>query len=409
MRLGVEVASEEVRVIKVSRLFIAGVAVGLAVAVVGYGLVRLQPRDGRGFADASAPAGDRRGGGPQAGGQGGGRGGAQGGPGGMAPAITTAAVSPAAIGRTIEAVGAGRAAKSVTLVAEATGLVETVAHEAGDAVKPGEVILKIDDAEQRIAVARARAQYPVAKANNERYAALYKEDSASKLEADNAFNAYKAAEAELRAAEYALRQRTIVAPFEGVVGLTSIEAGDYVRSGDVVTTIDDLSALIVEFAAPQEAAAFVAVGQAVEASLAGAGGERMTGTISAVDSRIDSASRTLKVEATFSGAGGTIIPGATYAVTTTNEGAAALSMPGLAVQWDRTGAYVWKLGSDRAAVRAGVRVLQRRDDVAVVDGEVKAGDLVVVEGADRVRPGMKFPATEAAAPERQNARAVGTN
>lgn len=317
--------------------------------------------------------------------------------GGGAPSITTARVEAATVGRAIDAVGFGRAAKSVTLVSEATGLVEKVAATAGQKVRAGDVILKLDDSEQRIALARAKAQYPIAKANSERYAALYKDDSASKLEADTAFNAYKAAEAELKSADYALKQRTISAPFDGVVGLTDIEAGDYVRAGDIVTTIDDLSALIVEFSVPQEAAAGIRIGQIVKASLAGGAGKEISGAVRALDSRVDPASRTLKIEAAFENAQDALLPGATYAVSTTNDGAPALSAPGLAVQWDRTGAYVWKIGADGAAARTSVTVLQRRDDLAIIEGDLAAGDIVIVEGADRVRPGMSFP-QESAAP-----------
>lgn len=374
------------------RLFIAGAVVGLTVGIIAAGLVGLKGAPGAAENPVSGQSGGRAGGQARSGGL---------------PAVTTAEVVASSIGRMIEAIGAGRAAKSVTLVSEATGLVETVAIKSGDAVKKGDLILKIEDAEQRIAVTRARAEFPIAKANSERYAALYEENSASRLEAEAAFNAFKAAEAELRAAEFALSQRTIRAPFDGVVGLTSIEPGDYARAGDVVTTIDDLSALIIEFAAPQESARHIEIGQKVEATLAGSAGETITGAVSAIDSRVDSVSRTLKIEATVSGGGPLIFPGATYAVRTTNAGAMALGLPGLAVQWDRTGAYVWKLAEDGAAVRATVTILQRRDDVAIVDGDLRQGDVVIVEGADRVRPGMKFPRRAAAAQGRLGAVGAG--
>lgn len=366
------------RVMAFPRIFAAG---ALAGAIIGAGAVWM----------LAAPAGEAPAGGPGPGGRGG-----AGFSRAMTPAVTTARVAPASVGRTIDAVGYGRAAKSVTLVAEATGLVVAVPAKAGEAIAQGATVLKLDDAEQKIAVARARAQYPIAKANAERYADLYKDDSASKLEADTAFNAYKAAEADLKSAEYALSRRTIAAPFDGVVGLTEIEAGDYLRAGDIVTTIDDLSALIVEFSVPQEEAKDVAIGQAVSAILAGGSGAPIDGEVSAIDSRVDAASRTLKIEARFANAEGVLLPGATYAVSTTNEGAAALMVPGFAVQWDRTGAYVWKLDSDGSAVRAGVTILQRRDQAALVDGELSAGDIVIVEGADRIRPGMVFPQISAA-------------
>lgn len=376
----------------VPRLFILGAAVGVAIGLGAAGLVSLRAI------------------GPEAGGgamrEGGGRTTSAFSRGGV-PAISTASVQTTSIGRTIDAIGAGRATKSVTLVSEATGLVSAVAAKAGDRVEAGDVILRLEDSEQKIAVTRARAQYPIAKANAERYRALYDEDSASKMEADEAFNAFKAAEADLRNAEYALRQRTISAPFDGVVGLSEIEAGDYLRAGDVVTTIDDLSAFIVEFAIPQEAAADIKIGQKVTAALAGGGGGGVDGRVSAIDSRVDPASRTLKIEATFDNDAERLLPGATYAVTTTNEGAPGFAVPGLAVQWDRTGSFVWKLIDGGEAVRASVRVLQRRDEIAILAGDIAARDVVIVEGADRVRPGMSFPAGGAGARHRSTAGGAG--
>lgn len=373
------------------RIFAAGALAGLAIGAVGVWLVAARPSDG--------PGG--MGGGPPGAGGGFARG-------AMIPAVTTARLEAASVGRTIDAVGYGRAAKSVTLVSEATGLVVEVAARPGEPVKAGDTILKLDDSEQKIALARARAQYPIAKANAERFAALYKEDSASKLESDSAFNEYKAAEAEMRSADFSLKQRTILAPFDGIVGLTAIERGDYVRAGDVVTTIDDLSSLIVEFSVPQEEASGVKVGQKVEAILAGGSGARMSGAVTAIDSRVDVASRTLRIEAAFPNAAGVLLPGATYAVTTTNEGAPALAAPGLAVQWDRTGAYVWKLGADGVAVRASVTILQRRDEFALINGDIVAGDVIIVEGADRVRPGMAFPQMSAVSTGAGLGRSAGT-
>lgn len=322
------------------------------------------------------------------------------------PAVTVGVVEAATIEKRIDAVGSSRSAKSVMLIAEATGLVKDVRIKAGEKVAAGDLLLQIDDSEQRIALARLKAQYPIAKLNAERYADLLENDAASRLEAEAAFNAYKAIEAEMKAAEFSVSQRRIVAPFAGVVGLTSIEPGSYIRAGDVATTIDDLSSLIIEFTVPQESAGDVKIGQAVAAVLSGSQAARAAGVISAIDSRVDAVSRTLKVEASFSNADGALLPGATYAVSTTHEGAPAFSAPGLAVQWDRAGAYVWKLSADGAVSRSAVRILQRRDQIVVAEGDITVGDRVIVEGADRVRPGMRFPGA-AADNARDNASSTG--
>ncbi|MFN3961215.1 MAG: efflux RND transporter periplasmic adaptor subunit, partial [Parvularculaceae bacterium] len=314
-----------------SRTFLAGAAAGAALGALAVGVI-LASKPAEVPASPAAGAGGPRAGGPPGGGP------AGGGPpafarGGMAPAVTLATVEPATVGRTIEAIGSARSSKAATLVSETAGLVIAVEIAAGKQVKAGDVLLRLDDEAQRIALARARAQFPAAKANAERFAALAAEDAASRLEADSAYNQYRAAEADLRAAEFALSQRTIRAPFDGVIGLTTIQRGDYLRVGDQVTTIDDPSSLVIEFTAPQESAASIKIGQPVEARLAGAPGAVLTGAVSAIDSRIDPVSRTLRIEASFAGGAG-ILPGATYAVKTTSEGSPALAVPGLAVQWD---------------------------------------------------------------------------
>ncbi len=317
--------------------------------------------------------------------QGGNRGGGRG---GYAPAVTISTAQEAALGKTIDVIGQGRSLKSITITSEVTGLVKEVAFTPGARLTAGDVMILIDDEQQHIALNRAHAQYPVAKENSERYADLAKANAASALEAEAAFNNFKTLEADLRAAQFAVDQRSIKAPFTGIAGLTEIEPGDYIRAGDVIATLDDTSSIVIEFAVPQETASFIEIGQMVSATLASAAGRRYEGAVSAIDSRVNSASRTLRVEATFENTDNRLLPGAVFAVSTTSLGAPAVSVPGLAIQWDRAGAYVWKRGLDGGAVRAHVTILQRTDEIVLVEGEIAPGDEVVSEGADRVRPGI---------------------
>ncbi|WP_428407017.1 efflux RND transporter periplasmic adaptor subunit [Hyphococcus sp.] len=318
--------------------------------------------------------------------------GSGGGRGGYAPAVTIVAAEAASVGKTLDVIGEGRALKSVALTSEATGIVAEVNIAPGKQVSQGDVLLRLDNEEQRIALERAKAQYPIAKQNAERYQDLLNTEAASELEAEAAFNNYKTIEADLRAAQFAIEQRAIRAPFDGVIGLTEIEKGDYVRAGDVVTTLDDTSSIVIEFAIPQEAARSVEIGQDVTARLASGAGAPQEGVVSAIDSRVDPATRTLKIEATFENENGALLPGAIFAVSTTSRGEPALSVPGLAIQWDRSGPFVWTRNAEGAATAAPVTILQRTDDVVLVSSrDLEPGDLVVWEGADRVREGTPLP------------------
>ncbi|MEM9705708.1 MAG: efflux RND transporter periplasmic adaptor subunit [Pseudomonadota bacterium] len=310
------------------------------------------------------------------------------------PAVSVGTVSDGGVSNIIETIGEARALRSVTLVTETAGVVAASPLAPGSVVKKGDVLLQLDDREQQIELLRARSQYPIAKSNADRYAELEKDEAASALEAEQAYNAFKIAEADLRAAELAVSRRKVIAPFDGVVGLSDIEAGDFVSAAAPVVTLDDTSSMIIAFFIPQEAAGNVALGQAVEARLSPSARAVFSGVVSARDSRVDLASRTLGVEARFENKNGALLPGATYTVTTKSQGARGLALSGLAMQWDRSGPYVWALDAAGAVARVPVTVLQRNDEDVIVAPEIAnglgVGDRIIVEGSDRIRPGMVF-------------------
>lgn len=309
-----------------------------------------------------------------------------------APAVTMASAAYAPLTKTIEVLGQARALRSIAITSEVTGLVETVNVAPGKRLKQGDILLEIENDTQSIALERARSQYPVAKANAERYRALAAENAGSALEAEQAVNQLQTLEAELRSAEFAVSQRSVAAPFNGIAGITTIEPGDYIRAGDVITTLDDTTSIVVEFAVPQESAAHIELGQQVSARLTSDAERAHYGRVTAIDSRIDSASRTLKVEATIENIQGLLLPGAVFTVTATKDGEQAIALPGLAVQWDRAGAYVWKRNNEGVAARASIVILQRTDNVVLVEGDITAEDIVAADGADRVRAGVPLPA-----------------
>ncbi len=367
---------------KISRSLIIGLLIGAVAGGVVTSAIVLNPGADNQTASAGGGAG-----GPGSG-DGSGRG-------GFAPTVAMVTAEAAAIAKTIDVLGEARALQSVAITAEVTGLVKIVNVAPGKRMKEGDVLLQIENEEQQIALTRIRAQYPIAKDNADRYRQLADENAGSALEAENAFNELKTLEAELRSAEFALEQRTIKAPFDGIAGITTIEPGDYLRAGDVVTTLDNTSSIVIEFSVPQEVAAFVALDQPVTARITSDAAHSYEGVVTAIDSRIDSASRTLRVEATVDNSKGLLLPGAVFAVSTVSEGAPAVSAPGLAVQWDRAGAYVWKRDSEGKAVRASVVILQRTDDMVLVDGDLTPGDVLAADGADRVRAGVPLPALDA--------------
>ncbi|NWG71183.1 MAG: efflux RND transporter periplasmic adaptor subunit [Parvularculaceae bacterium] len=288
----------------------------------------------------------------------------------------------------LSAIGTGRALQSLTLTADVSGIIQRINIKPGAAVKAGAPLVELEKREQEIALTRARAEYRIAKTNAQRFAGLRESEAASALEQEAAQNELTAATAALQQAEYDLERRTIIAPFDGVVGLTNLDVGDLLTIGATVTTIDDVSSLLVDFVVPEGASPFVTPGMRVTAKArAGAGGS-VSGVVRAVDSRVDSASRTRRVEAVLDNKEGALIPGSTFEIALDVKGRTGFLVPGLAIQWDRQGSYVWRMSADGSAERVPVVILRRTESAVLVEGDLKDVDQIVSEGADLVRPGV---------------------
>ncbi len=308
--------------------------------------------------------------------------------GGRETPVTTVGVEMEQRGDRVSAVGSGRALRSLTLAAQVSGTVREVAFEPGQHVEAGDPLVVLEHESERIAVDKATAARDQAQATVKRYELLAKSSAVSEVQLAQARTDLKVAEADLAAARHALEQRTITAPFSGIMGLTTVTVGDYLATGAKIATMDDRSSLIVEFTVPEAAAPSVRLGQPVRAALVSRPGEVYQGAISAIDSRLDPASRTLSVEAKLPNENGRLIPGSTFSVDLQIEGDTAPAVPGLSIQWDRSGAYVWRLGPDKDAERVGIAILERGDDRVLVDADLAAGDVIVYEGADQVRAGQ---------------------
>jgi len=343
------------------------------------------------------------GGGPgqaQAGAQG------RGGPGGGGPAGMSMRPPPVAFAQPqrtpvedqLTSIGTGRALQSLTLTADVSGLVAHINVQPGTRVAAGSALVELEKREQEIALTRARAEYSIARTNAQRFAGLRESEAASALEQEAAQNAMTAATAALQQAEYNLQRRTITAPFDGVVGLTYLSVGDLLTVGATVTTIDDVSSLLVDFVVPEGASTFVAPGAKVTARARAGDGGVVTGTVRAVDSRVDSASRTRRVEAVLDNKDGKLIPGSTFEIVLDVKGRTGFLVPGLAIQWDRQGSYVWRMGPDGSAERIPVVILKRTDAAVLVEAAISEADQIVSEGADLVRLGapLRPPGRDAA-------------
>ncbi|MCP4385889.1 MAG: efflux RND transporter periplasmic adaptor subunit [Hyphomicrobiales bacterium] len=302
-------------------------------------------------------------------------------------AVVVAPVEIDSSGTIIRALGTAEAGREVTLRPQVTGIVTEVNFRPGSAVASGELLVHLEDDDERIAVDLASLALESAQETLERAERLSESGSVTAVTLSDARRAQQRASIDLRRAEGELAKRTIRAPFDGVIGLSDISVGDLLTSSTDIATVADLSSMTVSFDVPERAARDIMVGQSVTALAPALPGEKIAGELTAIDNRIDSTTRTLRVEATLPNRGEDLRPGMAVNISLVAPSDPQPSVPSLAIQWDRDGSYVWKLDGDVVG-RAAVQVIARRSGAVRVAADLAAGDRVVVEGVLGLRDGQ---------------------
>jgi RND family efflux transporter MFP subunit len=302
--------------------------------------------------------------------------------------VVTAPVEVDAGGESVLALGTAEAVRSVNIVPEVSGVVSEVLFTPGEPVEEGAVLLHLENAEQQVAVDRARVALEQARDALERAQTLARSNTVSAVALSEAETAAQLAEIELRSAEIELGRRSVAAPFAGVTGLTNISKGDFVTNTTQITTLDDLATMRVGFEVPERWAGRIALGQPIAATALALPGSEFQGRIAAIDNRVDETTRTLRLEAELDNEARTLKSGMAVNAELNFDTAEQLAVPTLSVQWDRRGSFVWKI-VEGAARRAQIDILQRESGIVIVQGDLQAGDSVVVEGIQRLREGAK--------------------
>jgi len=254
-------------------------------------------------------------------------------------------------------------------------------------VKAGEVIARLDDEVEKVAVAQAKVALQAAENKLSRNEDLKK--IISQAEYQDAQSAVESARLAVSAAEIALERRQVHAPIDGIAGIVSIDTGDYVTVSTPLVTIDDRSKLLVDFWVPERFTGLIKEGQAVEARPIARPGKRYPGKIQAIDNRIDPASRTLHVRAEIENEGDTLRAGQSFEVVLSLPGDTWPSVSPLSIQWDSDGSYVWRVSKDNKVERIAAAIIQRNPDDVLVDAKIAPGDRIVTEGVQRLRNGAE--------------------
>ncbi len=286
----------------------------------------------------------------------------------------------------LDAIGTARAARSVVMFPETEGEIVEFPVASGARVARGDVILRLDSRNAALAVRVAQTRVKEAESALARARQLRANNVRSAANVEDAEFVLERAQLELEQAREALADRTLRAPFDGILGIPKVETGDRVTDDTEIITIDDRTHLLVEVEVAERYLSRLVLGMAVTARTTSFPDTPVDGKIVKIDSRVDPVSRTVLVRAEFDNPNDSLRPGMSFFVNLNLSGETFPSVPELALQWRDGKSYIWKI-VDGAAQRTAVTAKRRLNDQVLVEGAVRAGDLVVVEGVQRLRDG----------------------
>ncbi|MFG5776785.1 MdtA/MuxA family multidrug efflux RND transporter periplasmic adaptor subunit [Comamonas sp. J-3] len=352
--------------------------------------------------------------GRQAGGAPGGMGGpgGPGGPGGMRAMTVTvgsAAVKRQSLPVTLTAMGTVVPTTTVTLTTQVSGILRDVLFTEGQMVKKGQKLAQIDPRpfEQALMqakgqLARDQAQLDAARVTLKRYQTLWAQDSIARQDLDTQSATAKqlegtvlADQAAVQTAQLNLGYTNITSPIDGRIGLRAIDPGNYVSAGGTtgIAVITKVAPIDVSFTVPQDHIPSVLDAQKQASQLAVVALDRAgskplaTGQFLTLDNQVDTTTGTVKAKARFDNADGQLFPNQFVNTRLTLKDISSLVIPVTAIRTGGNGDFVYVINSDRTvSQRSVIRGMSTVELVAISSG-LKEGELVVTEGADRLKDG----------------------
>ncbi|BEP95988.1 MdtA/MuxA family multidrug efflux RND transporter periplasmic adaptor subunit [Acidovorax sp. A79] len=344
-------------------------------------------------------------------------------PGGGRPMVTVgdAVARRAELPVVIDALGTVIPATTVTLRPQVSGMLTQVLFTEGQMVKKGQVLAQIDPRpfEQALMQAQGTRQRDEAQLENarltlERYRTLLSQDSIARQDVDTQAALVKQLEgtvmtdkAQEGTARLNLDYTRITSPATGRIGLRTVDAGNYVTSGDAtgIATITQVAPIDVQFSVPQDRVGDVRAAQGAAPTLAVTALDRARkaeldkGLFSTLDNQVDTTTGTVKAKARFENAAGALFPNQFVNVQLLLRNVPAVVVPVTAVRTGANGDYVYVINEDRTVSLRKVKRGQATVGLMAIAEGLREGERVVTEGGDRLQDGMavQLPGAPAAA------------
>ncbi|NNF47639.1 MAG: efflux RND transporter periplasmic adaptor subunit, partial [Desulfofustis sp.] len=272
-------------------------------------------------------------------------------------------------------------------------LITAINFADGQTVEEGYILAEMTSTEEHAQLEEEVSRREEALKRYERVVTLVSRGAVSQAQLDERARELETAEARLRAVESRLQDRLIKAPFSGEVGLRNISLGALVEPGDLITTLDDIRVMKLDFNVPSIYLATLIKGTPVEAVSPAFPSQSFSGSVSSIDSRIDPVTRSIVVRALIDNSDGLLKPGLLMSVELLKNKREALMIPEEALIPKGETNVVLLIDETRSPAVAEQRPVvigtRRVGEVEILEG-LQPGDKVITHGTLKVRPGQEI-------------------
>ena len=290
-----------------------------------------------------------------------------------------------------QAVGNLRSRQSVVLRPEVSGRITQLNFRDGDRVRKGQLLVQFDDQLPVAQTKQSQAELSIAMANHKRNQDLASQNFISQRTVDESAASLEVAQAKLALSQATAARLKIVAPFDGMTGIRSVNPGDYLKDGADIVNIEDIDAVFVDFRLPERFLTKIRKGQRADVDLDALPGRKFVALVQAIDPLIDANGRSVSVRACIDNRSLSLRPGMFARVTAVfGERARALVVPEEAIVPQGPRLFVIKVVdgpekdskiSERVEVKVGIR---RPGRVEITEG-LAEGDVIVIAGQQRIQ------------------------
>ncbi|MEO7723342.1 MAG: efflux RND transporter periplasmic adaptor subunit [Chthoniobacterales bacterium] len=323
--------------------------------------------------------------------------------------VTSATVQQANWAPTLSAVGSITPVQGATISAELPGMVAEIGFESGRPVKKGDLLVKLDSSAEQAQLRSAQADFELTKAEYERSQNLAKRNVISKAEADATTAKNSQAKAAVENMQSVIDKKEIRAPFDGIAGIREVNPGQMVPAGQKLVTLQALDKVFVDFSLPQQDLGKVKVGFPVKMTTDAIEGRGFTGTLSAINSAIDPATRAVSLQATIDNADHALRAGMFARVEVLlPETKPTLFIPTTAVAYAPFGNSVYVIKSQKdektgetslTTEQKFIRTGETRGDFVAVSEGLEKGQEIVSTGVFKMRNSMHVVVDNKLAPK----------